>query len=277
MDFSLFFPPHRPGPVSTTLGSTKSVAVLDISKLTRSYPVTGLPTVMIPEVKLKRPEMGETRYFCLHNCTQVAIGGSKIENASCGGRFCDRQTAPTGPRLVHAACGCFYDKDMCRYVTEHFVRIPASSEFSADGHATINNFRSHKFDQLVFSRDCLSVLEMGNVLHNKVVREHISATVKYVNEHSGWTVIGWVRTGAVLDVSDEGSKDRDVENIASFDQRPHISFMTPTNIPDWDNQRNKRRLNLQRFRHRLQQLERMQNGSPPSDEGSNAGGNNHSP
>jgi len=59
------------------------------------------------------------------------------------------------------------------------------------------------------------------------LRETVERMNSYVNNNGGWTYIGWVRTGLVVDDSDPNHKG--VENIASENQTPHISYLWPTN------------------------------------------------
>ena len=102
--------------------------------------------------------------------------------------------------------------------------------FNAEGFYLVESFRSLKTSRIwVPDEEVWDCLTIKNKIHIKVLRETIKNINKYVNDNGGWTYIGWVRTGVVVDESDCIHKD--VENIASETQDPHISYLWPSN-PD---------------------------------------------
>lgn len=223
----------RPDPVTDHLGSSTSIALL--GPCTRIYPVTCAYVDVIPSVPLKRPEAGETRYFVYHNFNTLAIGGSVVENSSCGGDFCDRQV-PISNTQERVSCGCFHTRDRFKIVTEHSVRIPCEPSVDPSGRLTVHKFRSARFDRLLFKKDSHRVfdssIEIGDPIANKILREHIAKLVALVNEGHGWTIVGWLRTGKVKDSSEEGN--RDAIDIASETVSPHISYLQPSDAGDVD-------------------------------------------
>ena len=71
--------------------------------------------------------------------------------------------------------------------------------------------------------------------HTDNLRKAVSSIVTYVNGHGGWSYVGWVRTGSVVDVSEQADRDNNKEeNITSMEQTPHLSYLYPTdpNIVD---------------------------------------------
>ncbi len=54
------------------------------------------------------------------------------------------------------------------------------------------------------------------------LRESIDYLVNYINEHQGWTVVGWSRTGKIRDMSN------DKEDIANEHVNPHLILVYPT-------------------------------------------------
>ena len=46
--------------------------------------------------------------------------------------------------------------------------------------------------------------------------------VDHVNEHGGWTIVGWFLQGEVADSANEKEK------VASVEITPHVSFLIPT-------------------------------------------------
>ena len=100
---------------------------------------------------------------------------------------------------------------------------------------TVSNFRSLRFDELLFqsgSQRVFDSIEPGDPIGNRVLRASVSKLVKFVNDRHGWTIVGWVRTGTVKDANEEGN--RDAEDIAAEDVRPHVTYLYPTDASDVD-------------------------------------------
>ena len=225
--------PHRPGARTEYLGGTLSIAVLQSA--TRVYPVECQCSEIIAPCPLKKPDAGETKYFAYHGCKDLVIGQTKLQKSACGGRFCDRQiTAGSAPGGV-VPCGCFHRTDRHMLVTEHLLEIPCEASVSGNKRTLINNFRSLRFDEILFERSSRRVfedIELGDHIANTVLRTRFFKLVDHVNRRHGWTIVGWVRTGKVKDASEEGN--RDAEDIAAEDVRPHVTYLYPTNSDDID-------------------------------------------
>jgi hypothetical protein len=246
---------NRPGALETTLGTSGSVGVLNSKKSKNVFPVKGDLNRMIPQVPLVRPLAGDTRYFCYHKCLDLEIGSSMIQN-SCGGKLCDRQSVVTGSTGISQGCGCLYKKDKCMQVTEHVIKFPVSMEFSQNGHVTVNDFRSRRFDELFMADNCLSAMNSSNLFHFQVLREYVKKVVQFINMNGGWTIIGWLRTGSVADASDGVNASKDVENIASLEVIPHVIFLYPTKLHDFEQKSEFKALLLTtgRFHRRVKEL-----------------------
>lgn len=190
---------------------------------------------VIPSVPLERPDAGETKYFAYHNCKDLVVGGTVVDNSSCGGRFCDRQIpAGSAPGGI-VACGCFHRRDKYKIIAEHSLGIPCKANVNESERVTVSNFRSLRFDELLFqsgSQRVFDSIEPGDPIGNRVLRASVSKLVKFVNDRHGWTIVGWVRTGTVKDANEEGN--RDAEDIAAEDVRPHVTYLYPTDASDVD-------------------------------------------
>ena len=53
-------------------------------------------------------------------------------------------------------------------------------------------------------------------------KKKVDTMVKYVNEHNGWTIVGWFRRGEVQDASTEGASADAVKT------KLHIALLVPT-------------------------------------------------
>ena len=222
---------RRPSPTKDFLGDTESVPLL--SDHFRLYPVHCKLSDLIHQTELNICPKGETRYFAYHGVRNLRLGGCKVDATACGGKFCDRQVVSVNVN-EHVPCGCFYRKDRHKIVTQHVVQIPCDRAYREVGQYTVAQFRSYRFDQLLFQGESRKlfheVYKPDDAVATRVLRKRVKDLVELVNRAHGWTVIGWVRTGAVKDSSDEG--DRDALDIASEDLQPHIIYLYPTDMQD---------------------------------------------
>jgi hypothetical protein len=61
------------------------------------------------------------------------------------------------------------------------------------------------------------------------IRNTINTITTYINNHGGWTAIGWMKKGTIVDFSN--ANDPNAEEIASDqDLIPHFSYLYPTDI-----------------------------------------------
>jgi hypothetical protein len=118
------------------------------------------------------------------------------------------------------------------------LQIPCEANIDENRSTIVPHFRSLRFDELLFRDgsqhmfDSTGTVKMGDPIANHVLRSHVSKLVKHVNSHDGWTIVGWTRTGTVKDASEEGN--RDAEDIAAEDVKPHVTYLFPTNPEDVD-------------------------------------------
>ena len=228
---------NRPNPVVQYLGKD-STSVPLMGTATRVYPVNSISNELwrlVPKAALGRPEAGETRYFAYHHCKTLTIRGTTIQKSICGGRFCDRQNSLDHTIAGTLSCGCFQAKSRHRFVMQHDIQIPCKNEIDDRLYVVIPNFRSYRFDTLIFREGCLQYftsLDGGERACNKVLRQHVEDLVQHINTHHGWTIIGWVRTGRVHDTSEEGN--RDAEDIAAEALNPHVTYLYPSCPDDMD-------------------------------------------
>lgn len=102
--------------------------------------------------------------------------------------------------------------------------------FDASGMQSVLCFRSLRTSHLFVAPDCWELLDRQNPSHEDALRGAVDRINRYINKRGGWTYVGWVRTGAVTDQNDPQLKD--VENIASLSQTPHLSYLFPTDPLD---------------------------------------------
>ena len=217
----------EPSPVTSTLGSTPSVPIIE--SVLKTIPINNPINTLIPHVPLETPNMGCTRYFSSHNVTDIKFLNAQFVDSICLGYFCDRQlcvdnlTTPT-----NAKCGCFYqDRSTAPTIIQVDIVLPCPVSFDQTGKTYITNFRSYNTSLLFIKKETLKIVENDNSDHLDLLRLTIKNIVKYVNDNGGWSYIGWLRTGIVHDISE--TQTAQAENLASTSQTPHLSYLYPTN------------------------------------------------
>ena len=218
---------EEPPPVKNTLGSTTSVAIVELCA--RTLPVVGRYDQAVPLTPLTSPSAGETAYFAKHHVTNLMLGAASFQEAICAGKLCDRQVEK---KAITWKCGCIFAEKhtLSPCVVEVNVGIDVPLSFDPSGSKVVHNFRSFRTSQLFVDEDCWPTITLGDPHQRTLLRRAVTNVVTHINSHGGWTYVGWVRTGAVQDTSDIGSKES--ENVASRDQTPHISYLYPTDSAD---------------------------------------------
>jgi len=85
--------------------------------------------------------------------------------------------------LGQVPCGCFYGKDIYKYVTEHELRIPCKKSISNNNWLKVPKFRSFRLDQLIFRDACQKVfnsLDPGVNVAPKVLHFYVKKLVKLI-------------------------------------------------------------------------------------------------
>jgi len=72
-------------PVDDTLGNTSNVPLM--KRCSHTLPIDGDMVTLVPEVPLKTPAVGDTRYFCMHHIRLMEFGHVSIQTAICGGKL----------------------------------------------------------------------------------------------------------------------------------------------------------------------------------------------
>jgi hypothetical protein len=218
----------QPTPVTTSLGSTLSVPIVDW--VWDTIPLSNPIKTLVPDVTIKAPDMGCTRYFCTHNATDVRIYNATFVESICQGYFCDRQLSRdnfTSPSNVR--CGCFQvDRNSTSLIIQFDVKITCPPEFDQSESTCISNFRSYRTSMLFLTKDTLKFAKKSDSTHLTLLRKAVDDIVEYVNQNGGWSYIGWLRTGIVHDISE--TQNAIAENLASTSQSPHLSYLFPTNV-----------------------------------------------
>jgi len=166
---------------------------------------------------------------------------SVIHDSSCGGTFCDRQIFVDPQIPGHIPCGCQYRDKVSKQIVTHDITIPCEESIDDSGITTVRNFRSYRFDHLIFTGGservfCDTKIELENYTAHLALRSRFKKLVELVNKGHGWTIVGWTRTGKIRDVNEESNKD--AIDIAAEDLKPHVTFLMPSDMSDVDAKKN---------------------------------------
>ncbi len=217
----------EPTSVTSTLGSTASVPIIESNW--DSLPISNPINTLLPNVPLLPPDMGCTRYFCSHNVRDLQFHNASFVDSVCTGVLCDRQLCVdnmTNPNSVR--CGCFhYDRSSAPLLIQFDIGMPCPLDFDQSGVTYVSSFRSYRTTLLFIKKDSLKNVKKNDSNHLTTLRNAVRDVVQFVNNNGGWSIVGWLRTGTVHDISE--TQGILAENLASTSQTPHLSYLYPTN------------------------------------------------
>jgi hypothetical protein len=139
----------------------------------------------------------------------------------CAGSCCDQQRLSDSEM---EKCGCFQTTHAAKVTLRCDVKLPTSEKYSSSGDSWVMLFSSWNTAQLFVTDISWNYINPTDFSQRQSLREKMKGIEAYINNKGGWTVVGWSRTGVVTDVS--SSDDRD--NLASANQKPHISYLYPS-------------------------------------------------
>ena len=200
-------------------------------------PVQATIENMIPECPLSIPPgSGGYKYFVRHHISiRVHDFVLCMQDVSCSGRFCDR----AHPLLPGVSCGC-YTKGLTAdaIVGEMTVvlLIDPPVGLAPEGHNNegvaqdvgiiVPDFRSLRTTEVFFvnladyAKQDKAIVERATTANRRAV----SHMVTYVNDHGGWSTVGWFKKGEVQDASSEDTK------IDSGTVQLHLSLLLPSDM-----------------------------------------------
>jgi hypothetical protein len=225
---------EEPKQVKSFLGDGTSEPILERPR--KIIPIQGKYKTNVTKIDPRMPEVGNTLYFAQHNQRAVRISCADVVEACCSGRFCDRQLV-MGP---NQKCGCVHvqAKHIACVVLEMSIVLACPMEFEQNGLMTLEMFRSWRTSQM-FVQDyesferILQLKIVGDDSYLDNLRECVQNVMKEVNENGGWTYIGWIRRGLVVDTSDTTGVAAE-HKVGSINKTVHLSYLYPTNEDLWE-------------------------------------------
>ena len=217
----------EPYPAHQTLGD-----FLPVLQLPRS-PFLPLKSV-IPHLESTETEMamprniGETNYFIL---TEKAINLHCINvcpEQTCLGIQCDRQKGKSGCSCQHSTnhTSSVYELDLEFPVPISLTRADQDDPTNTGSTTTVVGFRSLKTTKLFFQNYenyCTRHTTRDQERNRIALRLQFQNMVTYINNESGWTIVGWFMMGSVVDAATNSN-----EKIQNNEITIHISYLYPT-------------------------------------------------
>lgn len=173
------------------------------------------------EDKMSYPRRaGEYRYF-LRVGVPIHLGRIKqAEEPSCTGVQCDRQKQRGG-------CTCLQTNSTHNLVYSMDVILPVPAKLETDQLQVVQGFRSLRTTRIWFLDldDYAARIEADQDNENRYDhRTKINNMVTYINDHHGWTILGWYKLGELTDAADGIN-----EKAENFVITMHISYLYPSN------------------------------------------------
>lgn len=195
-------------------GVIQKTKVGDCAKLESKFSLFPLkkPTLT---TYFQRPTVPNVMESFFLTSTSIEVKGTNAVDSNCGGTFCDRQEGTA------SKCSCYSQ----RPASSNVVLISDIVWSYNEEKYTAHDFSSLKFSDLPFKkrpiRDGTITMEEINGKMILELRKVLAALVNYINENSGWTIIGW----AMLP---ESKEDQAYNESIKY----HISYLWPSDVDD---------------------------------------------
>ena len=111
-------------------------------------------------------------------------------------------------------------------VAQYVLEFPVPATIEQDKKVSIEKCRSFRTSMLYFV-NLAKTAQTETQKDNKRWREirvKSKSITEYVNEHDGWTTVGWFRLGEKRDLGSVNA-----EKVESYELRIHVSLLVPTN------------------------------------------------
>ena len=174
-----------------------------------------LKTPALPNKEMTQSQEGVSRFFILHG-QHIEVRAPTLVPTQCTGTTCDRR------RINETNCGCYHkDRNSGRsHVLQMDINIKGTD-------SKLGDWSSLRFTKLLMAGEIPAETDVGDKLIVRNYRRKISALIEYVNNHGGFTVVGWHRLGVTTDAS---KTTEGVDNTVAA-ERPtlHFELVTPSN------------------------------------------------
>ena len=197
-----------------------------IVKTKRCCMALTIPKAYYAIPKLTSVPENTTKCYCI-NKASVELMSFDFENTECGGCFCDRQYVIN---KTSKQCGCYQTTSRASSIVAVMGLKIEKDETSFEV-----TFSSRKFLQF-FLNGPLPLNLMKERLDNSDeamdLEDTIEDIMKTVNRNGGWTVVGWIRQGQIVDqgvASDTSNPKAEKTEVIATKTTDHVVHVVPTN------------------------------------------------
>ena len=172
------------------------------------------------------------------NTAAFVVNGTRLQvftttpiATSCRGKLCDKQRVSDWNMIKSKGCGCYsMHANASSMALMHALR---ASNDRTDESFDMNEFSSTLFSNLYLTGPippsaCCTVLDKAHHVQGIDLIDCMNNCINYINNHGGFTIIGWYKRGLIEDKSLITLNNGENEQVQSGDISYHIVSIMPT-------------------------------------------------
>ena len=209
----------------------------DIPMVQTPFPVIAMKfPLTYPVVTVNQEIQGNVSMAFVQNGIAIAVRKTEPVTTTCSGLFCDKQRVYDW--VDARGCGCYHMiQQRSNLAINHSIRVYISPATTI----SMANFSSTAFSKLYLSSNIPATTQISALRHTDAffdLLDCIEEVVNFINEHGGFTVVGWYRRGVINDrtlvannatngnFNNNNSEDVQVDN---GEINYHVISLRPTN------------------------------------------------
>jgi len=170
----------------------------DIPMVQTPFPVIAMKfPLTYPVVTVNQEIQGNVSMAFVQNGIAIAVQKTEPVTTTCSGLFCDKQRVYDW--VDARGCGCYHMiQQRSNLAINHSIRVYTSPATTI----SMTNFSSTAFSRLYLSSNIPATTQISALRHTDAffnLLDCIEEVVDFINEHGGFTVVGWYRRGVIND------------------------------------------------------------------------------
>ncbi len=156
----------------------------------------------VPKVNIRSLSVNQSRAYVLTNA-HLFVKQVEPADAVCNGNLCDKQRIR---QIRSGKCGCYHFQSISKagVIFNHSIVVTPRDGTVAEVQSEITErtFTSQKFSQLYITKPMPNNVTLSQIMDSvemDMISDKVERLSDYVNDHGGWTVVGWYRLGMVTD------------------------------------------------------------------------------